>query len=112
MKPSTSGPRWRSIWMWKVSAETSAPVPTDTRPQKRMTERRTGWPATNATPSRISVRRCVSTVRGGGLSGLRMRSRAALEMANETASTAIVGPGPIAPANTPAIPGPTTKPTL
>ena len=90
----------------------SAPVPTETSPQNRITERRIRWPATYATPSRISARRWLSSVRGGGRSGRRTRTSAEPETAKETASTAIVGPGPMTAARTPAMPGPTMKPML
>ena len=55
---------------------------------------------------------CVSSERASARSGRRTSSIATAEMRNVTASIAIVAPGPMVAARSPASAGPTIQPTL
>ena len=77
-----------------------------------ITERSVGCRTTNATPSLMSARMCVCSARRSGRSGRRMNTSDTADTRNVRASMAIVGPGPIAPASSPASAGPTIQPML
>jgi hypothetical protein len=60
----------------------------------------------------MSARMWVASGLGDGRSGRRMKTSAVAEIANEAASKAIVGPGPMTVARRPAMAGPRMKPPL
>ena len=92
---------------WTASAVTSGAVRIEVAPQNRMTVRSVGLATMKSIPSRISVRSCCRGRSTGARRSRRTKNRPSAESANETASIASVGPGPIVAARTPAIAGPT-----